>query len=98
MLMTVPLRPVPSQQFDIVLSKQPCTIRLYQKLEQIYLDLAIGGIPCITGALCRDRMRIVQSEYLGFIGDLYFVDQEGGQDPQYVGLGSRWLLMHEVSS
>lgn len=95
MLLTIPIQAVPAQQFDIVLNQQPCTIKIYQKFNGLYLDLRVKGEPLITGVLCRDRSRIVRSAYLGFVGDLYFVDQQGESDPQHTGLGERWLLMYE---
>lgn len=95
MLQIVPVRPVPAQEFDIVLAQQACTITLYQKRGTIYMDLVAGGKPVIIGALCRDRSYIVRSEYLGFVGDMFFVDTQGEADPLYGGLGTRWILMYE---
>lgn len=95
MLQTIPIRPVPAQEFDIVLAKQACTIKLYQKRDALYLDLTANGRAIMTGALCRDRSRLIRHAHLGFAGDLYFVDQEGAKDPLHDALGTRWLLMYE---
>jgi hypothetical protein len=34
----------------------------------------------------------VRDEYLGFIGDLAFFDTQGMTDPDWTGLGSRYIL------
>lgn len=94
MLTTIPLQAVPDQQFDIVLNKQPCTVRLYQRRGLVFLDLWLRGQQCLMGVLCRDRAYLIDNAYLGFVGNLFFVDQSGEQDPQYGGLGSRWILMY----
>lgn len=92
---TIPLRPVAAQEFNVVLGQQACTLSLYQKGDGLYMDVALSGAPLLVGVLCRDRSRIVRSQYLGFSGDMYFVDTEGEQDPQHAGLGSRWVLVYE---
>lgn len=37
---------------------------------------------------------IVRSAYLGFIGDLAFIDTQGTSDPIYAGLGTRFQLVY----
>ena len=95
---TIPLRPVAAQEFNVVLGQQACTLKIYQKSAGLFMDVYLSGKPLIVGVLCRDRSRIIRSQYLGFAGDMYFVDTEGEQDPYYAGLGSRWVLMYEGES
>jgi hypothetical protein len=90
----IPVQPLPAQTFNTVLGNQNCTISLYQKTTGMYLDLAINEAVVITGALCRDRVKIVRYGYLGFAGDLAFIDTQGAQDPEYQGLGDRWQLVY----
>lgn len=94
-IQTIPLRPVAAQEFNVVLGKQPCTLKLYQKIAGLFMDVALSDTSIIVGVLCRDRSRIVRSAYLGLAGDMYFVDTEGGEDPYYKGLGGRFVLMYE---
>ena len=94
-MMTVPIRAVPAQVFDIVLGKQACTIKIYQKQYGLFLDLIAAGKPVITGVLCRDRSYIVRHEHLGFRGDMYFADSQGNSDPEHSGLGSRFVLIYQ---
>jgi len=90
----IPLQPVPSQTLSVVLSGQNCQIAVYQKSTGLYLDLDVDNAPIVSTALCHDRVRLVRSVYLGFVGDLAFVDTLGHADPQYEQLGSRFVLAY----
>lgn len=90
----VPLQPLPSQFFNVTLAGQACTIAVYQKSTGLYLDLTVANVVRMTGVLCRDRVRLVRQAYLGFVGDLAFIDTQGAQDPDYTGLGARFQLVY----
>ncbi|CAB3638258.1 hypothetical protein LMG26685_01768 [Achromobacter mucicolens] len=90
----IPLHPVPSQTLSVVLSGQNCQISVYQKSTGLYLDLKVDDAPVVTAVLCHDRVRLVRSAYLGFVGDLAFEDTQGQADPQYDSLGSRFVLSY----
>jgi len=90
----IPLAAVASQTLKVVLAQQNCVLNVYQQSTGMYLDVILEGETILTGVLCRDRVRCVRQAYLGFIGDLAFMDTEGTDDPVYSGLGSRWVLMY----
>lgn len=90
----VPLNDIPAQTFVVTLNNQYCRINLYQKSTGLFIDLYVQDAPIITGRICRDRDRIVRELYLGFDGDLSFVDQQAAEDPSTPGLGSRFLLYY----
>jgi hypothetical protein len=90
----IPLAAVPNQSFNVQLGTQNCTIAVYQNDYGLFLDLLVNGVPTATGALCLNLNRIVRSLYLGFIGDLTFMDNQGNQDPNYLGLGTRFSLAY----
>lgn len=83
----IPLNPVPSQTISVSLGGQSCRINVYQKVSGLYLDLFVNGQQIIGGRICENLNRIVRSIYLGFTGDLAFLDQEGSEDPDYTGFG-----------
>lgn len=89
----IPLAPVPSQVLAVSLGDQPCRIDIYQKSTGLFLDLHVADRPVVVGVLCRDRNLLVRDRYLAFAGDLTLYDTQGTDDPQYVGLGSRWQLV-----
>ncbi|HAP27314.1 MAG TPA: hypothetical protein DCR74_17190 [Achromobacter sp.] len=90
----IPLKPVPSQTLSVLLNGQNCQISVFQKSTGVYLDLYLNNSPIVSAVLCHDRVRLVRSDYLGFVGDLTFVDTQGHADPEYTGLGSRFVLAY----
>lgn len=90
----VPLHSIPSQVINITLSGQDCDITVYQKTTGLYFDLSVDGNSIVSCVLCRDRVVLVTQAYLGFIGNLAFLDTQGNTDPSYDGLGSRYLLIY----
>jgi len=93
-MLIIPINPVPSQVLNVQLADQACTIRIYQKFYGIYLDLLVSDVLIIGGVKCEDRNRIVRDIYLGFLGDLTFIDNQGLSDPTFTGLGSRFSLAY----
>lgn len=93
---TLPVQPLPIQTFQATLGAQNCQITLQQMSTGIYVSLSISGNPIISGKRAVDRVNLVRQAYLGFAGWLYFVDSSGaGGNPNYTGLGSRYLLIYE---
>ena len=94
MIQTIPLTPVPSQSFNIALNNQACSINLYDKGGLLFIDLYVNDAIVVGGTLCCNRKRIVRDAYLGFIGDLSFIDNQGSSDPAYADLGTRFDLYY----
>jgi hypothetical protein len=93
-MQAIPLVAIPSQMLNVVLSRQQCRIAVYQKTTGLFFNLAVDDLPVITTAYCADRTRLVRHEYLGFVGNLSFVDTKGKSDPDCKGLGSRYVLVY----
>lgn len=97
----IPLSAVPSQNLIVNLGGQSCQINVYvmsYASPRLYLDLSSNGANVMTGVMCHDRDKLVRRAYLGFAGDLTFVDTQGTDDPMYTGLGSRFLLIYLEAS
>ncbi len=90
----VPLLATPSQTLSVRLGGQACKVHVYAKATGVYLDLYAADVLVVGGVACRNGVRVVRDAYLGFTGDLAFVDTQGDEDPQYAGLGSRWILSY----
>ena len=88
----IPIKPVPSQKLSVMLGAQNTTIELAWKNNRLYATVSIGSIDVVCSRLCLNREPIVREQYRGFIGELYFDDQQGSQEPDFVGLGSRYKL------
>lgn len=100
-MLFVPLQPVPSQLLRATLNAQVCRFRVYQRSTGMFIDVYVNEVLVIGGVICLDRNLIVRSTYLGFVGDLAFVDlvalPDSGiipQDPTYDLLGSRYQLVY----
>lgn len=89
----IQLSAVPAQKLYVQLGDQSCRLKVYQKMTGLYLDLDVDNVRIVSGALCRDRVWLVRDGYLGFTGDLSFVDTQGSADPDYTGLADRFQLV-----
>lgn len=90
----IPIQQTPSQVVSVILANQNCQISLYQKSTGIFFDLRVGDRPVVTTRLVRNAVPLVRQRYLGFVGDLFIMDMQGNQDPEYIGLGTRYLLYY----
>lgn len=96
-MLAIPLAPVPSQTVSVLLAGQDCRLKVYQKTTGVYVDVLLAGVPLVRGAIARDRVPIVRHGYLGFVGDIFFKDLRGAYDPEYSGLGSRFILGYQTT-
>lgn len=90
----VPLQPVPNQTLQCQLGGQACVLNVYQTAFALFVNLWVGNRLVQAGVIALNQVRIVRSSYLGFSGDLAFVDQQGDEDPVYTGLGGRFQLLY----
>jgi hypothetical protein len=97
-MLVVPLQAVPSQAIAVTLAGQACKIAVAQRRTGMFVDLYVNDAAIITGVIAQNANRIVRDTYLGFIGDLAFFDTLGAQDPDYTGLGTRYVLMYLEAS
>jgi hypothetical protein len=90
----IPLSAVPSQKLSVLLGGQNCQIKVYQKTTGLYVDLSVNNAPIVSGVICRNAVQIVRDVYLGFSGDLVFLDTQGSDDPDYTGLAGRFQFVY----
>lgn len=90
----VPLNATPSQTLTVGLDGQSCQIDVFTKNDRIFVNVYVNDGEIILGVLAENLNRIVRDAYLGFSGDFAFVDTQGSDDPNYLGLGSRFVLFY----
>lgn len=90
----IPLTQEPSQEFQITLDGQNCTISIYQKDESVYMDLYVDETPIFLGVSCLDRVGIKEFDYMDFKGQLWFEDLNGTQNPDYSGFNTKYILYY----
>lgn len=93
-MQTIPIVDTPSQSLNSTLGGLSCRIDVYTRTTGLYLDLYVADAIVVAGALCVNGVRVVRDTYLGFVGDLLFIDTQGVDDPSTPGLGTRFLLIY----
>lgn len=93
-MITVSLEAVKEQTVNVALNQQQCSIRLVQRDSSMYMDLSVNNVPLIQGVPCLYANKMVRYAYLGFSGDLVFLDTQGTSDPEYSNLGGRYKLFY----
>ena len=88
----IPLSPVPAQTCTVTLGGQACRLDVFQKSTGLFVNLYLSDVPVVLGVIAQHANRLVREPYGLFVGDLAFFDLQGTDDPQYDGLGSRWVL------
>lgn len=94
MIKEIPLSAEPSKIYKCILNNQECTIKLYQKGRNMFLDLQVGAEYICTGAVRLNFVPIVQVSSPNFSGNFVFADILGDTSPQYDGLNSRYFLVY----
>jgi hypothetical protein len=90
----IPLQKLPSQKVRVVLDGQNVTLSLYYRFGNMYMDIITNDGLVQQGAVCRNRMNVVQVANTIFNGGLYFLDLLGAHDPYYKQFGSRYILLY----
>ncbi len=93
----VPIQPIPNQTLQAQLGGQAVTLNVYQMAYGLFVDVYVGTTLIIAGVIALNATLIVRSAYLGFDGDLEFLDTQSltnPSDPVYTGLGSRFQLAY----
>lgn len=90
----IPIADIPSQILTSTVGGQSCRLRIFTRQALLFLDLYVNDTLIVAGALCTNGGKIVRDAYLGFVGDLMFVDTQGSSEPVSPGLGSRFQLTY----
>jgi hypothetical protein len=87
----VPLNPVANQSIQVWLGGQNCKIVVRETTHGVFLSLTVNDILLKSGVIGRNNVWLI---YLNsFIGDLYFLDTQGFDNPRSNEFGSRFLLI-----
>lgn len=94
-MLVIPIQPVPSQQVLCVLDGQNCQISIYLRGSKIFVDLNSNGENMCLASLAHNAVALDScNSWDGFLGNLYFIDTQGNDDPQYTGFNTRWFLVY----
>lgn len=94
-MQVIPLQAIPSQSLKVVLGGQNCQIAVYQKPQGLFVDIVADSVAQVDAVIARDLVPLnCRGSYLGFVGNLIFADMQGSSDPDYTGLGVRFMLLY----
>lgn len=94
MASVISLTPVPSQKLQIILADQDVELSILQRGAHVYASITVNGVILRQGALCIDRVPILEPGATSFSGNLMFLDMQGTSDPQWQEYGSRYILFY----
>lgn len=94
MAVVIPVGAVAYQSLRVSLSGHAVRLTLQQRGTGLYAAVWVDGMAVLAGALCQDRTWLVRHNACALPGDMGFVDTQGTQDPDYTGLGSRFMLVY----
>ncbi|MCX5619464.1 phage baseplate plug family protein [Bombella pollinis] len=98
MLYTIPLAAIPAQSLTCPIAGLQCQFWLRQLASGLYIDITANNTPLLLGTLCQNGTDLLRSPLSPLPGTLYFGDNAGTSDPDFTGLGSRFLLYYEDNS
>jgi hypothetical protein len=90
----LPTTPTPSQKFTTTLAGQTTRVEVFQKAFGLFADVYKNDALVIGGVRALNDVGIVQSEYLGFAGELAMHATHGLEDPSFETLGSQFLMLY----
>ena len=97
-MITISLVAEKEQTINVTLNNQPCKIRLVQRETCMYMDFYLNDVLISAGIPCWYGNKMIRYDYLGFSGDLVFMDLEGESNPEWSGLGDRYKLYYLLES
>ena len=93
-MVKIPLENIPSQKLRVVLDGQNCTLLIYYRFGNIYLDLYVGDEVVQQGAICPNRASIITRANSIFTGSLHFLDLLADDPPDYNLYNDRFILLY----
>jgi len=91
-MLQIPVSAGINQKLTVVLGGQLCSISIYENNLGLFMDLSVNNTNIQAGVICQNNNPMFASLYLGFYGQLKWVDTQGSSDPTLSGLGTRYKL------
>ena len=90
----IPIEAIPAQSFSTSCGGQNVRIKLYTLATGLYFDCSINGQDVALGVRALLGVKLIRQGYRGVIGNFIFNDTLGVSDPDYTGLGTRFVLYY----
>lgn len=90
----IPLVKSPNQSLSFNLGNQNIGITLNTRLNgDLYISVSADGENITNNRICRNKVRLINAEYMPINGDLAFIDVIGDEDPRWEALNERFFLV-----
>lgn len=90
----IPLDAIPYQTVSFMIGDKAVTVSLRQLGTSLYTSLWVDGEMINSNIRATNGGHICVFPTSEISTDLRLIDTVGSEDPQYDGLGSRWLLVY----
>lgn len=95
---TIPLSAIPFQIVSAVVNDQSFQIEVRQLGAYIFVTTVVDGEEVASSVRAVTGQSITPWPMADVNTSVVWVDAQGNDDPQYAGLGTRWLLAFEEAS
>ena len=90
----IPINRFANQDLTVILGGQKCLITIKQKSTGVFCDVIVDNKVMVNGKISLDRVPLLFPDYRGFIGYLFFEDQNNEYgSPYYESFNDRYLLI-----
>lgn len=93
----IPLQATANQTLNVIINNRFLRLDVYQRSTGVFLNVWLSDSLVVSGAVCQNQKNIIHADYLGLGVELFFFDMQGSSDPDYTGLGSRYILLYTVT-
>lgn len=93
-MLVIPIQPRPSQIIRTVLSGQNVQVIINYKDGNTFVDTNANGVDVSLSVLAHENWPLVPVKYNGFLGQLYMLDTQGNDEPEYTQFGDRFILVY----
>lgn len=91
---TIDLAATASQTVTTTLSGKTVRLWVRQLSTGLYVDIWVEETPFLMGILCLAGTPLIRNPASVLPVELVFLDTQGSEDPDYTGLGTRWVLAY----
>ena len=92
---TIPIEKQPNQRFTVRINDKNVQIELITRGLFMYANISVENEPLFSGVICLNGVNIIRYPNKKLNCKIFFKDTQGEEDPVWLGLGDRWVLIVE---
>ncbi len=91
------MKPIPAQRFTTEIGGITYGFTFRQLGRAVYVWLTAGNVSVVSGQMVEHATKIPFYASPHVSGHFTVYDTRGTEHPNYEGLGTRWILVHELN-